>query len=334
MSRTRSVIERVIVALALGGGAARQAHAQCVANLVDELNALDAAVSAVATATFNSAGAAAAKTPWVRFNDALQDDGAFFMAAARAGLAAPCLVERRAEFRNAARASLLKAIPDSNLTNRQAEVRAALLGGAATALQARYAPSDRIGILFGFGASIIHHRDDAARYKVITQRGVAPDTASQQYIVEETDSRTLPIATTGVAVRFRDRTPPELSNCGRKSRGSRLLRSCGYWVLDHVWPTTIFGALQFGGGEGTVSGTTLGVGWRVVGDITLLAGYGISRLPALREDIERQFVADASGRMRLPTGESAETIMGTQSQETWTITLGIPLALKNAFGTK
>jgi hypothetical protein len=97
----------------------------------------------------------------------------------------------------------------------------------------------------------------------------------------------------------------------------------------------LFGSVQLGsaGGEtGFVGGTGLGVGWRVVGDVTILAGFSLTRLPTLRDDLLREFDSTADKRLRLPAGENSESIKGTESVNAFMLALAVPVALKSVFG--
>jgi hypothetical protein len=353
---------------------AQPSSAQCVSSLRDELWALDDIAKAIEERTFSSGAEGAAvelkagvsdstKKPtvvtnaqrWKLFSDALGDDALYLGKLARAGVAMPCLMDKRDVFRTAARAKMLELLggkQDAFDEKKREALAEALRTGAATVLETRYASSDRFGMFFGVGASYIPQRDDAVRYKVISQSEtvVTPGTNGQpatektqtrQYIVEETSSRSYPVGATGLTMRFRDRNSGRGQGCFKLTGEGDVARKawhsaseCVVWLAERAWPTAVFGSVQFGGGEGVVTGTTLGAGWKVVGDVNLLVGFGISRLPTLRRDLLTEFEASKNGRLLLPAGENEESIMGKQSEQTWLVAIGIPLALRNAFGGK
>ena len=66
--------------------------------------------------------------------------------------------------------------------------------------------------------------------------------------------------------------------------------------------------------------------------MTVLAGYSLTRLPTLRDDLLREFDATREQRLRLPAGESSETIKGTETVNAFMIALAVPVALKSVFG--
>jgi hypothetical protein len=301
------------------------APAQCVGNLGDEIGALQHFADSVYRVTFAKKDAGSAPEPsWDKFTNALKDDAAFIKTLADAGAAGQCLLPLREAFRSTAAAALTRAIPKKALAvGDSGTVRSALLSATGTVLATRYSPTDRFSAVFGFGMAVA--QGYAPQFKVISRRGIGADTATHLYIVQESNSRAQPIGMTGLAIRFRDRQ----SSCGSAREPKK---ACPFWVVDHLWPTSVFGAVQLGGGEGTVSGTTLGAGWQLVADVNVLVGYGITRVAALRRDVRRAFDAEPSGILLMPAGETSESIMGTESQRSFTVTLSIPLALKNLFG--
>lgn len=289
------------------------------------------------------------KSYWSQFQTALLDEELFGQQLAKAGPAQPCLREQQDVFRAAARASLLAKFGGtgeklSNTKEDSAKVEDALRDAAASVLAMRYMPTDRFTVFFGFGSSYVPKRTNAMRFKVVSQseqvttpaangQPATTSTQTKQYAVVESDSRSRPVGTTGLAVRFRDRRTSAGADCMR--RGSRdVVSDCWYYAVDRLWPTTLFGSIQFGGGEGIVSGTTLGLGWKVVGDVNLLVGFGVTEIPTLRRDLRTQFDASKDGRLLVPTGENAESIMGTHTEKSWMFALGIPLALRNALTGK
>jgi hypothetical protein len=267
-----------------------------------------------------------------RLKNALDDGTIFLSHLQQAGAAMPCLLERRELYRMTVR----NALPTDEATLTKERVRSALRQGSAAVLSTRYSPSDRVGVLFGFGFSVLG-KDDATRYKVISRTEGESDTpVTKQYIVKESESQSIPVATTGIAVRFRDRD----SNRRWRFRGSgtdpgEVIGNNVVWLVDHLIPTTVFGSVQFGDNdvEGIVNGTALGLGWRVVGDVNILVGLSISRTPTLRGDLETAFRASPiEGILPLPAGETEETIVGTQSEQGFLFALAMPVSLKPVFG--
>jgi len=341
-------------------GTSRTIGAQCVGDVRGELTGLAtisdsiialafrstnsvAATTTSSTATSSTssmAGSSVATKPGVdtlitveRVRKALFEETPFLVGLSRAGTAAPCLLDRRDVFRSAVRGAL----PEGDTAHvNVSQVRNALRDGEAAAFATRYSPTDRIAVLFGLGMSLIQP-NDARQFKVVTRRGPGADTSSRQYIVEASNSRSFPVATTGLAVRFRDPLPSKPRPTARRPATLRTLRAVVVenlaWLYERAKPTTVFGSVQFGGSEeGAVSGTALGLGWRVVGDVHLLAGFSLTRLSTLRKDLLRQFENDTTGVLPLPSGESESSILGTHSEQALLVAFAVPLSLRGVFG--
>jgi hypothetical protein len=340
--------------LCLLSSANRHLEAQCVGDVRDELTGLSTISDSVFAGAFRivappappAAGPAPAPaapgaipkatvdsvTTMQRLKKALAEEAPFIVGLTRAGTAAPCLIDRKEIFRAAVRGAL----PESDTAKVDAaQAKKALRAGEAAVFATRYSPTDRIAVLFGLGMSLIQ-ANDAQRFKVINRRGQGADTSSKQFIVQESGSRSFPVATTGLAVRFRDRLPaaprPRPERAKTLGNVSGFLATNIAWLYERAKPTTVFGSVQFGGGEeGAVSGTALGLGWRVVGDVHILAGFSITRLSTLRKDMLRQFKSDTTGVIPLPPGESEESVMGTQSEQALLIAFAVPLSLRGVF---
>lgn len=338
-------------ALILLAGVSRTLEAQCVGDVRDELTGLSTISDSVFAGAFKTVApptATAGGTPVAapgavktildtvttmeRIKRALAEEAPFVVGFTRAGTAAPCLFDKKDIFRAAVRGAL----PEADTTHVHAtQVKKALRAGEAAVFATRYSPTDRIAVLFGLGMSLIQP-SDAQRFKVITRRGIGSDTSSKQFIVQQSNSRSFPVATTGLAVRFRDRLPPEPRPRVRRPKTLRTAASAAVsnfaWLYERAKPTTVFGSVQFGGGdEGAVSGTALGLGWRVVGDVHLLAGFSITRLSTLRKDLLTQFKADTTGVIPLPPGESEGSILGVQSEQALLVAFAVPLSLRGVF---
>jgi hypothetical protein len=341
---TRAVSRALVVAVSLGAlGLPITLSAQCIGDLARETTALESLSAAIKDAALKPIPAGTNKTYWEQFQDALSDDGLYGQHTAKAGGAQPCLQEKKELFRSAAREALLSKLggKTGDLAIAKAkDVEEALRTGAFSALATRYSPSDRFGVFFGFGSSYVPKKSVATRFKVVSQSEMVTTPASastpastttltKQYAVVASDSRSRPVGTTGLAMRFRDRRSDLGGDCARKGAHDQI-SDCLAFAMDRVWPTTVFGSIQFGGGEGFVSGTTLGLGWKVVGDVNLLVGLGVTEIPTLRRELRAQFEANKEGRLLVPAGESSESIMGTQTERSWMFALGIPLALRNA----
>ena len=282
--------------------------AQCPNDLRTEVMALDAVVDSVlAKAKGKATNSSEQDTEsavafYRRATQALQTPEVYIAAVASTGAAAPCLIERREVFRATATNLLLR---DSAKLSEQ-ELERALRLAAAAVLSTRYAPTDRVGVLFGIGFGGVLNIDEPELVKVV-QRDTGD--ARRSFIVRESPNRAGPVALTGIGIRFRD--------------------AADGW--DRFIPAAAFASIQFGVGDDPVRGAALGIGWPLVGDSQILLGFNLSRIQALREDLVAEF-RDSRGRMEFPIGESAESILGTRTSAALLIALGVPVSLKAAFG--
>jgi hypothetical protein len=230
--------------------------------------------------------------------------------ASRAGPSAGCLIERQTVFAQTA----LSLLPPGETVSSDT-VRYAIAQAGAALLGERYHASDRIGLVFGIGINRVFDKQDTETFKIVSRRdSVGTD---ERYVVEESDSRQFPSAVTGLLVRFRER--PDLT-----SRN---------WEQALV-PTAAFASVQFSnlGATGPVNGASLGLGWQLTGSTHVLFGYSIYRVKALREDLRAEWGERSDGRLRLPDGETEESILGVEGANAFTFSLAIPVSLRAAFG--
>jgi hypothetical protein len=318
-------------------------HAQqCAGDIRSEVLALEAVGDSLIQVGFPKQAANGpanpADTPRSRLRDALAKDGVYLSSLGNAGTAAGCIFDHRALYRSTFEA----AIGDTSTLSEDDVKRAGRLAASAV-LATRYSATDRVGVLFGFGMTALR-KSDSRRFKVVALSEPPPAGAPEgtaattvNYIVEESRSSLLPLALTGIAVRFRERDGAvrrAVTDRLEPTRSSADASNLSWWI-DHALPTTVFGSVQLGAGTGDtgpVNGTALGLGWRVVGDVTLLFGYSVNRVKTVRRDILAAYLAAEGNKLELPAGESEATVSGTESASGWMFALGVPVSLQSVFG--
>lgn len=303
-------MKRMVLVLGLLYG--QSLGAQCVGDLPAELDGLARVVQAVITAARPDSGKV--RNEAVRRNVA--DPALFAGEIAKAGATTGCLRERHEAFRIAAIAGL--AAKDTIVSID--DVRAVLSKASATALADRYQASDRFSLVVGVGFGAVLQEGDNEHFKIVSRReasGATGNATDSLFIVRESDSRVIPHVSTGILVRFRER---QATFSGRRR------------TLDYLLPTAAFASAQLTGGEsGPVNGTVIGLGWTVVGGATILVGYSSFRAATLREDLRSQWLATANGRLPLVSGETEESILGTEIINAITFSLALPISFRSAF---
>ena len=308
----RGLLFAAIAGIAWTPGAA----AQCSSNLSLELTALYGVVEGIVDASTPEGASSPTKAAATA---AVNDLGVFAEGSASGGpLPAACLVSRYDLFQATALAGIAR-LTDEGLT--ESQLRVSLFSAAGATLQERYTSTDRFQWIFGLGFAGTLEGEDIHKFKIISRGGgtdaagvSVPDTS---YIVQESNSAAVPTALTGLLVRLRDRQP-ELGRARAK----------------HLLPTAVFGTAQLAASDiGPVSGVALGFGWHLVGGAHLLVGYSLSRTNSLRDDLRAEWDEQEDiGRLPLPTGETEESIKGTETANLFIVALGVPLSFGSGLG--